>query len=65
MRFPYGIFFEDDARACGSLGDIEKAIYDCMFSRHCDGHVREKHLRRLLSIEMQERGGSSYGKDER
>ena len=54
VRFPYRIYFEDDEYAYSILDDIEKAIYDCIYTRHCDGHIREKHLERLLSIKMQE-----------
>ncbi|MCR4651564.1 MAG: hypothetical protein K5662_07380 [Lachnospiraceae bacterium] len=54
VRFPYRLYFEDDEYAYDGLNDIEKSIYDCIFTRHCDGHIREKHLRRLLSTEMQE-----------
>ncbi len=54
VRFPYRLYFEDDECVYSSLSDIEKAIYSCMFTRHCDGHIREKHLGRLLSAEMQE-----------
>ena len=54
IRFPYRVYFEDDDRVYSSLGNPEKAIYDCIFTRHCDGHVREKHLRNLLATELQE-----------
>ena len=54
VRFPYRMYFEDDEYAYSSLNNIEKAIYDCIYTRHCDGHIREMHLKRLLATGMQE-----------
>lgn len=39
VRFLYRLYFEDDECVYSSLSDIEKAIYSCMFTRHCDGHI--------------------------
>lgn len=54
IRFPYRICFEDDDNAYKKLDGLEKNIYDCIFTRHCDGHIREKHLRNLLTAGMNE-----------
>ena len=54
IRFPYRILFEDDDYAYSDLDNLEKKIYDCIFTRHCDGHIREKHLKNLLIAEMHE-----------
>ena len=54
IRFPYRICFVDDDSAYHDLCDLEKRIYDCIFTRHCDGRIREKHLKRLLSAGIHE-----------
>ena len=54
IRFPYRIYFEDDDNAYKELNGLEKSIYDCIFTRHCHGRIREKHLRNLLTAGMNE-----------
>jgi hypothetical protein len=34
-----------------SLTDIQKTILHCIYTRHHDGYVREKHLREIISSE--------------
>ena len=54
IRFPYRVYFEDEDSAYLLLDDLEKRIYDCIFTRHCDGRIREKHLKSLLAAGVQE-----------
>lgn len=50
VRIPYRISYEDSDEIYASLaGEQAKRIYSCIFTRHLDGHIREKHLRKLLS----------------
>lgn len=55
ITFPYRIYFIDDEIAYSKLkSNEEKMIYDCIFTRSCDGFVRQKHLKRLLIDDMPE-----------
>ena len=54
IKFPYRLYLTDDIHNYLQLSDIEKQIYDCMFTRSCDGFIREKHIRNILVTEMQE-----------
>lgn len=51
ISFPYRIYFLDEEGAVEKLATREgKLIYHCIFTRHCDGYVREKHLRAMLDL---------------
>ncbi len=54
IRFPYRIYYEDDDSVYQDLYDLDKRIYDCIYSRHCDGRIREKHLENLLAAGVEE-----------
>ena len=55
VTFPYRIYYIDDENIYKKLDNREeKLIYDCIFSRSCDGYVREKHLKNLLIDDMPE-----------
>lgn len=55
ISFPYRIYFEDEEGAVERLAiREEKLIYHCIFTRHCDGYVREKHLQAMLELELEE-----------
>ena len=54
IRFPYRLYCADDEAVYDKLSELEKRIYDCIFVRHCEGHVREKHIEALLDSELQE-----------
>lgn len=55
ITFPYRIYFMDDEIGYSELQDHEdKLIYDCIFTRSCDGFVRQKHLKNLLVEDMPE-----------
>ena len=54
IKFPYRIYFVDDESIYEKLTSIEKMVYDCIFTRSCDGYIREKHLLNLLNTEIPE-----------
>ncbi len=54
IKFPYRIYCPVDDHAYSQLTDIEKLIYDCIFTRHNDGYIREKHIRNLLRSDIPE-----------
>ncbi|MBR6254541.1 MAG: hypothetical protein IKR22_03805 [Clostridiales bacterium] len=54
ISFPYRIYYLDDNAAYAELSDIEKLIYDCIYTRSCDGRVREKHIRSILAADFPE-----------
>lgn len=50
VSFPYRIYFMDDEMIYNELEDgEEKFIYSCIFTRSCDGYVRQRHLRKILT----------------
>ena len=50
--FPYRIYFIDKIADCGEIfTPTQEIIYHCIFSRSCDGYVREKHISALLEAE--------------
>lgn len=52
---PARIYFIDDEKAYDELEDKEeKLIYDCIFTRSCDGYVRQRHLRNILADDFPE-----------
>ncbi len=53
--FPYRMYYRDDDLIYSQLTDNdEKLIYNCIFSRSCDGNVREKHLKHILNFDFPE-----------
>lgn len=46
LTLPERIYFSEPAS--GNLTIIQKYILDCIFTRHDDGFIRQKHLRNLL-----------------
>lgn len=49
ISFPERIYFIDDENIYANLADQEeKLIYNCMFTRSCNGYVRERHLKEIL-----------------
>lgn len=52
ISFPYRVYFDEiEEDIFFNMRDIEKLIINCIYSRSFDGYVREKHIRRLLSME--------------
>ena len=54
ISFPDRIYCLDDDSVYAGLSDSEKLIYDCIYTRHCDGRVREKHIRNILAVNFPE-----------
>lgn len=53
VRFPYRVYFIDNKKTYNKLEDKEeKFIYSCIFTRSCDGYVRQKHLKNKLADEF-------------
>lgn len=51
--FPYRIYYIDRLECFEEeLTAVQQMIYHCIFSRSCDGMVREKHIRALIEGEM-------------
>jgi hypothetical protein len=46
VSIPYRLYLNEPATA--QLTATQRVILDCLYTRHCDGHVREKHLKELL-----------------
>lgn len=46
VEIPQRIYFEEPDES--NLSDQEKRILSCYFTRHHDGYIREKHLRRIV-----------------
>ena len=54
IKFPYRIYFMDiDDPRYNSLTKRQKQIVSCIYTRSCDGYIREKHLRKLLETEFE------------
>ena len=52
VTFPYRMYFEDDDDLYSGISDREeKLIFDCIFTRNCNGFVREKHLKNILDCD--------------
>lgn len=47
ITLPYRIYFLDECDV-HSLSSEQRVVYHCIFSRSCDGFVREKHIRAIL-----------------
>jgi hypothetical protein len=51
VRIPFRIYLDKvPDRAARRLGDVEMAIVHCLYTRHNDGFVRERHLRQILPL---------------
>lgn len=55
VKFPYRIYFNEvDYNELKKLNKEQRMILNCIYSRSCDGFVREKHIRELISTEYSE-----------
>ncbi len=53
VKFPYRIYFmEPDIEKLNELTDMQKVILYCIYTRSCDGYVREKYVKKLLSLDF-------------
>ena len=55
VEIPYRMYLIDitDAEYC-KLNQLQKQILCCIYTRSCDGHIREKYLRKLLDIPFEQ-----------
>ncbi len=54
IKMPYRIYVSDKFAASSNLTERQKIIYHCIFSRSCDGYVRQKHIEALLGQDTPE-----------
>lgn len=53
ITFPYRIYYIDNIDKLNKKFTPEQmVVYHCIFSRSCDGYVREKHIKALLSCDL-------------
>lgn len=52
VEIPYRIELEE--LETDNLTEIEKQMLFCIYTRHYDGHIREKYTKKLLEMEIQE-----------
>ena len=53
ISFPYRVYLlEPENETVEKLNDTEKTILHCLYSRSCNGYVREKHIQALLSVDF-------------
>lgn len=49
LKIPFRLYFEEpNDNKVKKLSSIEKDILHCLFLKHHNGHIREKHLKQLL-----------------
>src|SRR4051794_27072136 len=50
LRIPSRVYFPEASRAdVRRLDEVQQLVISCLYTRHCDGFIREGHLVRLLS----------------
>lgn len=55
IKFPYRVYIWDVTdRVFNKLNSLQKIILCCIYTRSCDGYIREKYLRKLLDINFDE-----------
>lgn len=55
IEYPYRMYFVDDENLYHNLrSKEEQLIYHCIFTRSCNGYVREKHLKAILEEDFPE-----------
>ena len=53
IKIPYRMYFIDaDLTKIDNLTNIQKEIFYCIYTRSCDGYIREKYLRELLKLKF-------------
>ena len=49
ISFSYRVYFIDDEKIYNELEDKEEQfIYSCIYTRSCDGYVRQRHMRKIM-----------------
>lgn len=57
IEIPYRMYLVDVADAeYETLSCIQKQILCCIYTRSCNGHIREKYLRKLLDMQFEQWG---------
>lgn len=52
IKIPPRVYFDEPSEdKLQKLSDVQKVILSCIFTRHHDGHVREKYLRKIILSE--------------
>ncbi len=55
VEIPYRMYLQDIAdTAYAMLSPIQKQILCCIYTRSCDGYVREKYVRKLLDMPFEQ-----------
>jgi len=55
LSFPYRLYaYEVEDCVLLKLNDIERTILHCIYTRSCDGYIREKHIKALLASDFPE-----------
>ncbi|WP_244140477.1 hypothetical protein [Burkholderia sp. BCC1047] len=49
LNIPYRIHHDCDDTLFARLNEVQAAIYACVLTRHLDGHVRQRHIERLVT----------------
>jgi hypothetical protein len=49
LAIPYRIYHLDYEDAFADLTETQSILYSCLLTRHHDGHVRQRHLERIIS----------------
>lgn len=53
--FPYRVYFEDKIEVPKEIfTPAQETVYHCIFSRSCDGYIREKNIKALLENDIPE-----------
>ena len=54
MRGGYASYSDSSDQYIDTLSEQQKMILHCIYSRHCDGFVRKKHLNALLLMDFED-----------
>lgn len=55
VKIPYRIYFIDvEYEKIGCLTETQKIILYCIYTRSCNGYIREKYLKKLLDTDFEE-----------
>lgn len=55
VEIPYRIYLlEISDLSCCQLNEVQKKILYCFYTRSCDGYIREKYLKELLKMPLEE-----------
>ena len=55
IKFPYRIYYIDCSdQYIDTLNEQQKMILHCIYSRHYDGFIRQKHLKALLFMDFED-----------